>query len=143
MGGRERANGTRRVLGIGSCLEYGPFSGPCEEDARGCRPTPLYGQAKLRAAEQFLAAGEGAAWGRVFFPFGPHEPEARLVPSLIRSLLARQPFHCSHGAQLRDFFYVEDLAHAIVAVLDSGLSGVVNLASGEPRSLRSVVEHVA
>ena len=138
---RARAGGTSRILGIGSCLEYGPQSGLCEERTSPCRPATLYGQAKLATAEAYIAAG--AAWGRVFFPFGPHEPEARLIPSLIRSLRAGQNFDCSHGGQLRDFIYVDDLAQLIAAVLDSELSGVVNLASGEPRSLRGVVEHVA
>jgi UDP-glucuronate decarboxylase len=138
---RARAGGACRILGIGSCLEYGPQSGPCEEGASPCRPTTLYGQAKLATAEAYVAAG--AAWGRVFVPFGPHEPEARLIPSLIHSLRAGQNFGCSHGGQLRDFVYVDDLAQMIAAVLDSDLTGFVNLASGEARSLRSVIEHVA
>ncbi|MHC4047648.1 NAD-dependent epimerase/dehydratase family protein [Bradyrhizobium sp. 23AC] len=138
---RARTCGTKRILGIGSCFEYGPQSGPCEERTSQCRPTTLYGQAKLATAEAYIAAG--AAWGRVFVPFGPHEPETRLIPSLIRSLRAGQHFDCSHGGQLRDFVYVDDLAQMIAAVLDSEISGVVNLASGETRSLRSVIEHVA
>lgn len=137
---RAGAQGIGRILGIGSCLEYGPQAGVCDE-ASPCRPTMLYGQAKLSAAEAYIAAG--AAWGRVFFPFGPHEPEGRLVPSLIRSLSAGEAFDCSHGGQLRDFVYVDDLAHMIAAVLDSDLTGAINLASGKPRSLRSVVEHFA
>jgi len=138
---RARACGTGRILGIGSCLEYGPQDGLCDERASQCRPTTLYGQAKLAAAEAYIAAG--AAWGRVFVPFGPHEPQARLIPSLIRSLRAGQNFDCSHGGQLRDFIYVDDLAQMIAAVLASKLTGAVNLASGEVRSLRSVIEHVA
>ena len=138
---RARACGTERILGIGSCLEYGPQGGPCEERTSQCRPTTLYGQAKLATGEAYVAAG--AIWGRVFVPFGPHEADARLIPSLIRSLRAGQNFDCSHGSQLRDFVYVDDLAQVIAAVLDSELTGAVNLASGEVRSLRSVIEHVA
>jgi nucleoside-diphosphate-sugar epimerase len=137
-----RATGVGRILGIGSCLEYGPHDGPCDERSE-CRPTTLYGEAKLDAARAFVAAGAGVAWGRVFFPFGPHEVEGRLIPRLIRDLRAGRSFACSHGEQLRDFIYVDDLAQAIVAVLESDLCGVVNLGSGEPRSLRSVVEHFA
>ncbi|RTM12115.1 MAG: NAD-dependent epimerase/dehydratase family protein [Bradyrhizobiaceae bacterium] len=136
-----RAGGAARILGIGSCLEYGPQSGPCDERTSLCRPTTLYGQAKLATAEAYIAAG--AVWGRVFVPFGPNEPEARLIPSLIRSLHAGQSFDCSHGGQLRDFVYVDDLAQMTAAVLDGELTGAVNLASGEARSLRSVIEHVA
>ncbi|MGL9619764.1 NAD-dependent epimerase/dehydratase family protein [Bradyrhizobium sp. U531] len=138
---RARACGTGRILGIGSCLEYGPQSGLCDERTSPCRPTTLYGQAKLATAEAYITAG--AAWGRVFVPFGPHEAEARLIPSLIRSLRVGQSFACSHGEQLRDFVYVDDLAQMVAAVLDSEIAGAVNLASGEVRSLRSVIEHVA
>ncbi|EJN14440.1 nucleoside-diphosphate-sugar epimerase [Bradyrhizobium sp. YR681] len=137
---RARADGVARILGIGSCLEYGSQDGPCGEFT-ACRPTTLYGQAKLRTCEAYIAAG--AAWGRVFVPFGPHEPEARLIPSLIRTLRAGQTFDCSHGQQLRDFVYVDDIAQQIAAVLDSNLTGIVNLASGEVRSLHSVIAHVA
>ena len=143
---RAIAAGTERVLGIGSCFEYGPFSGPCVEATTPCRPATRYGQAKLAAAEGFAAAaqaGAGAVWGRVFFPFGPGEPAAKLIPALIRSLAAGQDFQCSHGKQLRDFIYVEDLAEAITAVLVSALTGLVNLASGEALSLRDMIAFLA
>ncbi len=143
---RAVAAGVERIVGIGTCLEYGPFSGACREDVSACRPTTRYGQSKLAAAEGFLAlarSGAGVAWGRVFFPFGTDEAESRLIPALLQSLLAGKPFECSHGGQLRDFIFVEDLAQAIAALLESPLTGAVNLASGEPRSLRSVVEYFA
>jgi UDP-glucuronate decarboxylase len=139
---RALAAGVERVLGIGTCFEYGSSPEPCVEVATPCRPATLYGQAKLAAAEGFAAAartGAGVAWGRIFFPFGPGEPATKLIPSLIRTLGAGQDFPCSHGEQLRDFIYVEDLAEAIAAVLDSDLTGWVNLGSGEARSLRSVI----
>jgi UDP-glucuronate decarboxylase len=138
--------GVERVLGIGTCFEYGASAKPCIEMVTPCRPRTVYGEAKLQAAEGFAAAAEagaGVAWGRVFFPFGPGEPASKLIPSLIRTLAAGQDFPCSHGEQLRDFIYVEDLAAAIAAVLDSDLTGCVNLGSGEPRSLRSVIEFFA
>jgi UDP-glucuronate decarboxylase len=143
---RAVAAGTERILGIGTCFEYGPYRGPCVEATTPCRPATPYGQAKLAAAEGFAAAaraGAGAAWGRVFFPFGPGEPAAKLIPALIRSLIAGEEFPCSHGEQLRDFIYVEDLAEAMVAVLESAVTGCVNLASGEPRRLHDIVEFFA
>jgi nucleoside-diphosphate-sugar epimerase len=142
---RALALGTERIIGIGTCFEYGASSGPCDE-ATTCHPINSYGRAKLSVAEGFAAAagnGAGAAWGRVFIPFGPGEQSAKLIPSLIRSLAAGREFDCSHGQQVRDFIYIEDLADAIAAVLESELTGVVNLASGEPRSLHSVIAHFA
>jgi nucleoside-diphosphate-sugar epimerase len=138
---RARAAGAERMLGIGTCFEYGPCDGPCVEGVTPCRPATLYGQAKLAAAEGFLAAG--AAWGRVFFPFGPGEPDGKLIPALIRSLSAGESFACSEGMQLRDFIYSEDLAGSMVAVLESSLTGPVNLGSGEARPLRDIIDAVA
>ncbi len=139
--GRAQAAGAERVLGIGTCFEYGPYDGPCVEGVTSCRPATLYGQAKLAAAQDFVRAG--AAWGRVFFPFGPGEPDGKLIPALIRSLSAGKSFDCSHGMQLRDFIYSEDLAEAMLVVLESSLTGIVNLGSGEARPLRAVIEAVA
>ncbi|MEI9983439.1 MAG: NAD(P)-dependent oxidoreductase [Aliidongia sp.] len=139
---RALASGTERVLGIGTCFEYGPYDGLCVEGVTPCGPATLYGQAKLAAAEGFAAAarsGAGVAWGRVFFPFGPGEPAGRLIPALIRSLAEGEDFACSHGGQLRDFIYVEDLADAMIAVLDGTLTGTVNLGSGEPQRLRDII----
>jgi UDP-glucuronate decarboxylase len=138
---RAQAAGAERVFGIGTCFEYGPYDGPCIEGLTPCRPATLYGQAKLEAAEGFV--GAGAAWGRVFFPFGPGEPGGKLIPALIRSLSAGESFACSQGGQLRDFIYVEDLAASMVVVLESSLTGIVNLGSGEARPLRDIIDAVA
>jgi len=134
---RAQAVGTERILGIGTCFEYGPYDGPCIEGVTSCQPVTLYGQAKLEAAEGFAAAG--AVWGRVFFPFGPGEPAGKLIPALIRNLLAGEVFSCSHGEQRRDFIYIEDLAEAMAVLLESPLTGIVNLGSGEARPLRDIV----
>jgi UDP-glucuronate decarboxylase len=138
---RALSGGARRIFGIGSCFEYGPFDGPCGEVATPCRPETTYGRAKLATAQGFVAAG--AAWGRVFFPFGPGEPRAKLLPSLILSLAAGQDFPCSAGDQIRDFIFVEDLADAVVSVLESGAGGVINLGSGEGTSLKQIIQHAA
>lgn len=138
---RALAGGAERIFGIGTCFEYGPFEGSCCERTTPCRPATEYGRAKLAAAHGFVAAG--AAWGRIFFPFGPGEPRAKLVPSLILSLAAGRDFCCSPGYQIRDFIFVEDLADAIVSVLESGAVGMINLGSGERTSLKQIIEHVA
>lgn len=138
--------GVRRIVGVGTCLEYGPSDRPCHEVETICRPTTAYGRAKLDVAEAFVAAasaGVHVVWGRLFKPYGPGESAARLLPSLLHALDAGRDFACSHGNQIRDFIYVEDLALSITRLLDSQFDGVVNLASGEPRSLRSVVDHFA
>jgi nucleoside-diphosphate-sugar epimerase len=68
--------------------------------------------------------GRSSAWGRIFFLYGPHEHPDRLVASVIRSILAGQPARTSHGRQIRDYLYADDVADAFVAVLDRGAQGV-------------------
>lgn len=142
------AAGGRRVVAAGTCVEYAPEGdAPCSEASTPLAPTTLYGACKHAThvvLEAFARqAGLSAAWGRLFFPYGPGEPPGRLVPSVARALIAGEPALCTHGRQVRDFIHVEDAASAFVALLDSGGEGAVNVASGQPVALREVVEKVA
>jgi nucleoside-diphosphate-sugar epimerase len=58
-------------------------------------------------------------------------------------LLSDKPARCSHGNQLRDYLYVQDVAHAFVVLLESDIRGPVNIASGYPVSLKEIVHKIA
>lgn len=141
------ARGGERVVGVGSCAEYDWDYGYCSERRTPLKPATTYGVCKhaLRLLLEALCAQAGlsGAWGRVFFLYGTHEHEQRLVASVIGSLLREQPARCSHGRQLRDFLYVRDAADALAALLDADVSGAVNIASGVPVTLRQVIAEVA
>ncbi len=156
------AAGGRRAVLAGTCAEYdwsslvtappGPATATapirnCNEYDTPLAPATLYGASKHavrlvgeRFAEQ---AALELAWGRVFFLYGPDEQPGRLVPAVVVSLLNGTPTPTSDGAQLRDFMHVEDVAAAFVALLDSGVTGSVNVASGEPVTVASVIERIA
>lgn len=139
--------GGKRVVVAGTCFEYDIRSGWLSEELTSTEPSSLYGIAKdslRRLVEAYANTVELSwAWGRVFFPFGPHEGNNRLVPSVIDSLIRGVPTRCSAGTQIRDFLHVEDVAGGLVALLDSTAEGAVNICSGEPNSIRSVVEQLA
>lgn len=138
-----RAGGSRAVI-AGTCAEYDWTAERvlCRESESPLPMTP-YGKAKAELLEGLPGdLGVSWAWGRVFFPFGPHEPEARFIPSTIGALLRGEPALLTHGAQIRDFLFVEELGEAFAALLESPVEGVVNIASGEGRSLREVAESV-
>ena len=84
-----------------------------------------------------------SAWGRIFFLYAPHEYPQRLVSSVIRSLLKGEVARCSHGNQIRDFLYVQDVADGFIALLDSQVNGAVNIASGSPIALKEVIYQIA
>jgi nucleoside-diphosphate-sugar epimerase len=137
--------GIRAVL-AGTCAEYDWRYGFCSERNTPTVPTTLYGVSKnaLRSVASAFAAQAGLslAWGRIFFPYGPDEQPKRLVPSVIHSLLRREPVRCSHGNQYRDFLHVEDCADAFATLLDCPVEGPLNIASGRPVTIREVVQTI-
>jgi nucleoside-diphosphate-sugar epimerase len=137
------AAGGRRAVGAGTCAEYDwSGNGLLSEATTPLRPATLYGRAK---AETFAAAADlgELAWGRIFFLYGPGEHPDRLVSSVARRLLAGEEAPTSEGAQVRDFLHVADVAGAFAALLDSDVTGAVNVGSGEPVTVRAVVDTVA
>ena len=138
-----------RAVVAGTCAEYDwdAAGARCHERRTPVRPATLYGAAKhalgsvaARYAEQ---AGFELAWGRIFFVYGPGEPEGRLVPSVGRAVLAGEPVPTTRGHQVRDFMHVTDVAAAFTALADSGVTGPVNVASGEAVTVRTVVDALA
>jgi nucleoside-diphosphate-sugar epimerase len=144
-----RAGGSRAVL-AGSCAEYDwtdvAAKQPLREDAP-LAPATYYGICKdaTRRVVEGLAptADLQLAWGRIFFLYGPHEDERRLVAGVARALVAGERAATSAGTQRRDFLHVDDVAGAFAALLDSAVCGAVNIASGEAVTVASIVEQIA
>lgn len=140
--------GGRRVVMAGTCAEYDwTGDGRCVEGLTPLLPSTLYGTCKhalrLMLEAYSVQAGLSAAWGRVFFLYGPHEYPQRLVASVVRHLLRGERAPCSHATQRRDILYVEDVAAAFVSLLESEATGAVNIASGEAVELRTVISRIA
>jgi nucleoside-diphosphate-sugar epimerase len=142
------ARGGTRVVMLGSCAEYDWTLDQPQFDERSSplRPATLYGVAKdaLRRVAACYAhrCGVEFAWARLFFLYGPRESRQRLVPAVIRALLAGEPAETGSGVQIRDFLHVDDVAAALAALLESSVVGAVNIASGEPRTLGEVVDEL-
>jgi nucleoside-diphosphate-sugar epimerase len=140
------AAGGQRIVGAGSCLEYDWSYGVCAEGRTPCVPHTGYGVCK-NAAQQLLSSftrdrALTSAWGRIFSLYGPYEHPDRLVPAVIRALIAGEPARCSHGRQIRDYLYAGDVAEAFVTLLESDLAGPLNIASGDPVRLSEIVTRV-
>lgn len=146
------SGGTRAVM-AGSCAEYDWTQATvCREeatplaDAAGAPPS-LYASSKLtmerRLAHLARQAGASTAWGRIFFQFGPGEHVSRLVPTVVRSLLAGRIAECTLGTQVRSFLHATDVGEAFAALLDSAVEGPVNVGSGEPRAVAALIGDIA
>jgi nucleoside-diphosphate-sugar epimerase len=140
--------GGKRVVAAGTCAEY-DWKGNdlfLTEGHSKLLPLTLYGQSKLAFRKSLNTLSQhykiSSAWGRVFFLFGPLEGEKRLVSSAIISLLKEAEFLASAGDQIRDFADSRDVAAGFVALLDSDVTGDVNIASGEPVTVANVLNQI-
>ena len=140
-------HGGSRIVGVGSCAEYDWTFGYCTERMTPLAPSSLYGTTKAACGSVFEAyareTGLSAAWARLFFLFGPFDSPVRLVPSLVRTLAAGAPARCTAGAHVRDFLHVSDAASALAALLQSDVSGPVNIASGAPVRVGDLARRIA
>ncbi len=139
--------GGKHLIGAGSCAEYdwreaGPFS-----ETSTLTPQSLYGIAKARTGQMLLDAapllGLRAAWARIFFVYGPGEPEGRLLGDVISGIRAGQTVPCTDGLQERDFISTPDIGRALTHLLDTAAEGAVNLASGTCIPVRTLIETAA
>jgi len=139
-----REAGGERCTVSGSCYEYDWRFGYCVEDVTPCEPDTLYGAAKDSLRRTFLGycnvSGLSGSWGRAFFMYGPREKPARLVSSVIISLLKGSPAKSSHGLQVRDYLHIQDVADGMVALFASEAHGAYNIASGTSTTIREIVE---
>jgi nucleoside-diphosphate-sugar epimerase len=141
--------GGRRAVMLGTSAEYdwSAADAPLRELLSPLAPSTLYGVAKdaLRRSSEALAEQEGfeMAWGRLFFLYGPREDPRRLVASVIRSLLEGSSVKTTSGEQRRDFLHVEDVAGALLALLESSVCGPVNIASGQATAVAEIVDQLA
>ena len=137
--------GLPRLVVTGTCFEYGMQCGPLHEGLEP-RPTNPYGLAKdmLRQQLDYLRQQRPfqLTWLRLFYLFGEGQAAGSLYAQL-RQAAARgdASFDMSGGEQLRDYLPVTDVARQLVSLtLMDPAAGIVNLCSGTPISVRSLVE---
>jgi nucleoside-diphosphate-sugar epimerase len=136
----------QRFVGMGTCFEY-DFSYGYLSESSPTKPLTLYAATKVALCtvlEQLSQnTGMEVAWARLFYQYGPFEDERRLVPAVISSLLRDEVVKTTKGEQIRDFLHIADVASAIWSIVSSNLSGVINIGSGQPITVRDIVSQIA
>jgi nucleoside-diphosphate-sugar epimerase len=132
---------------VGSSDEYGAAPAPQSETMRES-PIAPYSAAKVAATHfvEMLARTThfpGTVL-RFFLVYGPGQDNQRFLPQIIRGCLNNMEFPASEGRQLRDFTYIADVVEAMLLAAQKPLAHgkVLNIASGQPLSIRQVVESV-
>lgn len=138
-------SGLMHLLVTGTCFEYGMQSGPLSVELEP-KPSNPYGYAKdgLRRQLEYLQ-GEmvfSLVWARLFYLYGEGQSESSLFGQLKRAIhRGEKVFNMSGGEQLRDYLEASIAAQKIVSLaLESRKSSTVNVCSGQPISVRRLVE---
>lgn len=137
--------GVAQVLVTGTCFEYGMQSGPLSEQAAP-QPANPYGLAKntLRLFLENLQRVQPFTlqWARLFYLHGEGQNPNSLLAALDRAIDAGEDsFNMSAGEQLRDYLAIETAAGYLAAIVQHReFDGVINCASGQPVSVRALVE---
>lgn len=139
------AHGLQHLLVAGTCFEYGVKTG-CLAEETPTDPGNPYAIAKdtLRKFLQALQYQKPFTlqWARLFYMFGPGQNPNSLLARLDRAIRDKEAsFDMTGGEQLRDYMPVEEVSRSLVDLLEHpSVSGLFNVCSGTPVSVRTLVE---
>jgi nucleoside-diphosphate-sugar epimerase len=132
---------------IGSSDEYGGNAAPQNEFQRESPISP-YSSAKVSATHFFQMMYRTEKFPvvilRPFLVYGEGQDESRFIPQIIKGCLDNKVFPVSSGIQLRDFCFIDDIVESIFISLrcKKAFGEVINVASGIPVDIKSVVEEI-
>jgi nucleoside-diphosphate-sugar epimerase len=138
--------GLPSLLVAGTSFEYGMQNGELSEDLPTFPSNP-YGLAKDTLRLQLECLQKQIpfqfTWCRLFYMYGDGQSADSLFSQLKNAVERGDAiFNMSKGEQLRDYLPVQDVARYIVALAISEKgAGLVNVCSGKPISVRSLVEN--
>jgi len=160
------AESVRHFVFSSTCATYGePIETPIAE-SHPQHPINSYGESKLAVerALPHLERAYGIQWAALRYfnaagadPDGEigedHSPEIHLIPRAIAAAgggaaleVFGDDYPTPDGTCLRDYVHVTDLAdahlRALDAIVETGKSGAYNLGTGQPRSVKQVIDMV-
>ncbi|MDR7927856.1 NAD(P)-dependent oxidoreductase [Acidithiobacillus thiooxidans] len=138
--------GGKRFIGIGTCFEYDVDVGRLKPDSPLLPKTP-YAAAKVSSfqmlSQTLNTTDLSFAWCRLFYLYGEDEDPRRLVSYVRAKLGAGEPVDLGSGKQIRDFLDVQTAGNLVAEVALSDYRGPLNICSGQPVTVREIVERLA
>jgi nucleoside-diphosphate-sugar epimerase len=136
----------RRLVHVGSGVEYGPHNGPIHETER-LQPQTNYAVSKAAASllvQAEVQRGRPIVIVRVFAVYGPGEDGTRLVPYLMRCCLRSEVPRVSEGSQRRDFIFLFDVVELLCLAADcpAVVGQALHAGTGQELSVRTMVHEV-
>jgi nucleoside-diphosphate-sugar epimerase len=147
--GSRHAGTVRRLLYVSSTEVYGDVTSERINERCNLLPVNTYAVSKLaadRLCHTFhLEHGLPLVVARIFNCYGPRATHPYVIPEIIRQLQRGNSLTLGNVASERDFTFVTDTAHALMAVMLSPLpnGGAVNVGSGRAYAVTELVERIA
>jgi nucleoside-diphosphate-sugar epimerase len=139
-------SGGKHIVVTGTCLEYGMQYGPLDEELIS-KPLCAYAIAKdslRRFIEEIQKSNPNLIfqWVRLFYMFGQGQYNKAILMQLDDAVeRGDKVFNMSAGEQLRDYLPIEKVAEYISKIaLQNNITGIINCCSGNPISIRKLVE---
>ena len=136
--------GVRKIIITGSCYEYGLQYGPVDIHSH-TKPNTPYALSKdmLHKSLRMILNDKDIEliWCRLFYNYGEGQ-DANSIIGLFDQAIERgdEFFNMSSGEQLLDYLPIDEAADQIISLLKFK-SGIYNICSGKPISLRSLLEN--
>ena len=109
-------------------------------------PESTYARCKdeLHAQLRGLLAAKNVslAWARVFYPYGEGEHVGRLASSVITQLRAGKPVKLKTPRSVKDYIHVEDVASALLTLVEKEFNGAVNIGTGDGVTVETIARRL-
>ncbi|MDA9142035.1 NAD(P)-dependent oxidoreductase [Gammaproteobacteria bacterium] len=138
-------SGVNQVLITGTCAEFGSQTGSIESTTTP-QPENSYAFAKDSLRKQLEFFGKDyqfcLQWARLYYMYGSGQNPQSLLPQLDVAIDNNEEiFNMSGGEQLRDYLPIEEVVKQLFNLYKKNQNGVFNVCSGNPISVRSLVEN--
>ena len=136
--------GCKNIAVMGTMHEVGFWEG-CVKADTPCRPLSLYGVAKNALRQSLLLLGQNrdvnVYWLRAFYIMGDDTRNSSIFTKLLEAQeIGKKEFPFTTGENQYDFITIKELARQIVAAsTQSKYTGIINVCSGKPVSLKDKV----
>lgn len=137
----------RKIIVVGSQAECGRVSSPISELTPD-NPETAYAIAKCRAYERGMELcgkyGINLYWPRLLSAYGPNDKMRTLIMSCLDAATRKNEICLTKCEQIWDYIYVDDVAEALIKIMDKGVPGIkYTIASGKGRRLSDYISEIA
>lgn len=145
--------GVRHVTVLGTCIEYQITGQKLVEDVTPLAPASTYARCKCELHDTLLGrrlptsgfrlpTSTTLAWARIFYPYGEGEHPARLASSLIAKLRRGEVVSLKTPRSVKDYIHVDDLATALLSVVERRFNGAINIGTGEGVAVETIAREL-